>query len=111
MSDTTLLVRFVPRDDLPGPQLLGRLVFDRRTGRPVSDTLDDLRPPKGAPGNARLVVDYGPADGAAGNDPLSLPRRLTETVAPADLWISMPPGRVRVVKTVRTFTRLAEPAP
>lgn len=111
MSDTTLLVRFVPRDDLPGPQLLGRLVFDRRTGRLVSDTLDDLRPPKGAPGNARLVVDYGPADGAAGNDPLSLPRRLTETVAPADLWISMPQGRVRVVKTVRTFTRLAEPAP
>lgn len=103
-SDSLTVVRFVPREDLAGPQLRGRYVVDRRTGRLHSDTLDYERPPKGAPGQARLVGHY--ADGSEGEALLAIPVRLVETVTPADMRVSLDGKRVRIVRTERTLTRL-----
>jgi hypothetical protein len=104
-TDSLAVVRFAPREDLTGAQLLGRYVVDRRSGRLHSDTLDYLRPPKGAPGRARLVGSYGLGD--AGADLLAVPDRIVESVSPADMRVSLNGRRVRIVRTERTLTRVA----
>jgi hypothetical protein len=108
-ADSLAVVRFTPRDDLAGPQLLGRYVVDRRSGRLHSDTLDYLRPPKGAPGQARLVGSY--ADDANSAELLAIPVRIVETVSPHDLRVSLDGKRLRIVRTERTFTRTGQAEP
>lgn len=104
--DSLSVVRFMPREDLAGPQLIGRYVVDQRTGRLHSDTLDYLRPPKGAPGQARMVGRY-----AEGAELLAVPLRIVETVSPSELRVSLNGRRLRVVRTERTLTRLWPSAP
>lgn len=104
--DSLSVVRFMPREDLAGPQLIGRYVVDQRTGRLHSDTLDYLRPPKGAPGQARMVGRY-----AEGAELLAVPLRIVETISPSELRVSLDGRRLRVVRTERTLTRLWPSAP
>lgn len=72
-----------------------------RTGRLHSDTLDYLRAPKGAPGQARVAG--GNADGG---DLLAVPLRSVETVTPAEWRVSVDGRRVRIVRTERRLTQL-----
>jgi hypothetical protein len=107
VDDSTTVLRFLHQVGRPGPQVNGAYVIDRRSGRLRSDTLDYVQPPRGAPGRARFVTTYASVDEQL--DPVPIPVRVVEEVEPNNLRVSLDGRRLRIRKTVRTFTRAASP--
>jgi hypothetical protein len=88
-----------------GPNISGAFVVERATGRILSDTVVLESPPKGAPGAARFVTTY--EDGTFRGDPIPVPRRVVETIRPADLNVRLEGKRIRIAETIRQFDRVS----
>lgn len=109
--DGTVVLRFEPAQEVAGPNVIGAYVLERATGRLLSDTLQYVSPPRGAPGQPVLVSTYAAA-GESG-DPMPGPTRIVERTRPSDLRVRLGRDRVRISETVRVYERLptASPAP
>ena len=107
--DGTVVLRFEPAREVTGPNVVGAYVVERATGRLLSDTLQYVSPPRGAPGKAMLVGTYATA-GESG-DPTPAPARFVERVRPSDLRVQLGRDRVRIAETIGVFERLPTASP